>query len=172
MRIAGPTVLLAAVLASGCAYDFVRYGGGLGDVRTVAIVTPRNEAFEPGIEYVVADALRREFLRRGAVRIVDDPAAADLVLRGLVPPLETRGRSFSSVVLALEYELSLTLELRAVRADGSAVAIDPAALRETEIYVASADLEATRKNRDEAVRRLAGVVAGRVHDVLAERLAP
>jgi hypothetical protein len=76
------------------------------------------------------------------------------------------------VVLALEYELTLRVELHATRADGSAVDVDSRALNETERYLASADVEAQRKNRDEALRRAASVVASRVYDALAVKLAP
>jgi hypothetical protein len=161
---------LAACLALGCGYKLVRYGGSLGDVRSVSVRTPVNDSFEPGIEYVVADALRREFLRRGAVRLTDDPQQADLVLGGRVLPISTSGRGFSSVVLTLEYEITLALDLHAQRSDGSELGIDPQALRETERYLASADVEATRKNREEALHRLSSVLAGRVHDALYEAL--
>ena len=159
-------VLFAACL--GCGYTLVGYDAGFGDFGTVAIQTPSNESFEPGVEYVVADALRREFLRRGAVRVVDDPGAADLVLGGSVRDVRTSGRSFSSVVFTLEYELVLTLDLEARRSDGTPLPIGPRSLQEAELYLASADVEATRKNREEAIRRLTRVLAQRVHESLLE----
>jgi hypothetical protein len=161
-------LLLLLAAASGCGYSVVGYGAGFDGIRTVAIQTPANDSFVPGVEYVVADALRREFLRRGAVRIVDDPAAADLVLGGAVSRVESAGRSFSSVVFSLEYELVLVVDIEARRADGEDLAIGPRSLRESEYYLASADQEATRKNRDEALRRVAAVLAQRVHDSLFE----
>ena len=161
--------LLALLAASlGCGYSLVGYEAGFGDIRTVAILTPANDSFVPGVEYVVADALRREFLRRGAVRVIDDPDAADLVLGGSVRRVSTSGKSFSSVVFTLEYELVLTLDLEAVRVDGSELPIGKRSLQEAELYLASADVEAMRKNRDEAIRRVAGVLAQRVHDTLFE----
>ena len=51
--------------------------------------TLRNDSYEPGVELLVADALRREFLRRGAFQLTDDPAAADLVVSGSVLPIQT-----------------------------------------------------------------------------------
>ena len=159
-------VLLAASL--GCGYTLVGYDAGLGDFGTVAIQTPANDSFEPGVEYLVADALRREFLRRGAVRVVDDPGAADLVLGGSVRDVRTSGRSFSSVIFTVEYELELTLDLEARRSDGTPLPIGPRSLREAEYYLASADVEATRKNRSEAIRRLTKVLAQRVHESLLE----
>lgn len=163
-------VVLCAWLVAGCGYAFVRYDGGLGEVRSVAVNTPRNDSYEPGVEFVVADALRREFLRRHGVRLVEDPAGADLVISGRVLPIRSNSRSFSSVILALEYELTLALELHATKADGSELAIDPRATSETERYLASADVEALQKNRQEALRRAAALLAGRVYDALYETL--
>ena len=162
--------MLCAWLVAGCGYAFVRYDGGLGEIRTVAVNTPRNDSYEPGAEFVVADALRHEFLRRRGVRLVEDAAGADLVISGRVLSIEARGSSFSSVVLALEYELTLAVELHAMKADGSEVAIDPRATSETERHLASADVEAMRKNRQEALRQAAALLAGRVYDALYETL--
>jgi hypothetical protein len=164
-------VLLVSFCVS-CGYGFVRYGGKLGDVRKVVIETPRNDSTDPGLEFVVADALRREFLRRRGARVIEDAAQADLVLSGSVRSLGERGEAFSSVVLAIEYQLSMELELSARRPDGSEVPIDPRAQRETETYLSSPDLEAQRKNREEAVRHLAATLASRVYDSLYESLTP
>jgi hypothetical protein len=161
-------LLLLLAAGSGCGYSLVGYSAGFDGIRTVAIETPENDSFVPGVEYVVADALRREFLRRGAVRVVDDPAAADLVLGGAVSRVKSSGRSFSSVVFSLEYELLLVLEIEARRADGQEIAIGERSLREREYFLASADIEATRKNRDEALRRIAAVLAKRIHETLFE----
>lgn len=161
-----------ALSGSGCGYSMVRYRGALGDVRRIAIQTLENDSYDPGLDLVVTDALVREFARRGALVVVEDPSQADLVIGGRVLPLRTGGRSFSSVLLTLEYQVTLTLELEVQRRDGSLVKIDPTAQSESELFVASADLEATRKNRDEALRRVSALLAGRVHDALFERLMP
>jgi Lipopolysaccharide-assembly len=164
---------LSGLLAlSGCGYSFVRYGSGLGDVRRVAIRGLSNDSFEPGVEMLVSDALAREFLRRGALRLVSDPETADLVISGAVKSVRVKRRSFSSVLFALEYEVRLELALSLARRDGTPVPIDPNALSESERFLGSSDLEVTRTNRQEALRRLAGVLAGRVHDALYERSAP
>ncbi|HSJ95709.1 MAG TPA: LPS assembly lipoprotein LptE [Myxococcota bacterium] len=167
-------VLLVAWLAlgAGCAgYRLVGAQTGLGDVRRVAVEPLANHSYEPGIERLVTDALVREFQRRGGASVVRSPAGADLVLSGAVQPLVTRSRSFSSVELALEFEVELAVELVAKRPDGSLVDIDRSVLRDWELYLASADVEVERKNRDEALRRLSALLATRVHDALSERLA-
>jgi len=163
---------IACLAALGCGYTPVRYADALGDAKTVAIVGLGNETFEPGVELLVSDALSREFLRRGALRMVEDPARADLVISGAVAKLGVSRKSFSSISLALEYELRLTLALKVARRDGTLVPLDPSAQTETERYVASADVEAERTHREEALRRLSSLLAGRVHDALFERIAP
>ena len=170
-------ILLVACVAApwislGCGYQPVRYADALGDAKTVAIAGLRNETFEPGLEMLVSDALAREFLRRGALRMVEDSARADLVISGAVAKLGVARKSFSSVSLALEYELELALALNVARRDGTLVPLDVTSQRETERYVASADVEVERTHREEARRRLAGLLAGRVHDALFERVAP
>ena len=129
---------------AGCAYHFVRYEGGLGEVHSVSIRSLRNDSYESGVDRVVSEALRREFLRRGAVEVIDDPAAADLVLSGSVERVSIEGRSFDSVILALEYQLTLDIDLQATTRDGTRRAIDAKSMVETERNLASADVEATR----------------------------
>ena len=116
------TLVFMVCAAAGCGYQLVDYARPEGGTRRVALPTLRNDSYEPGIELLVADALRREFLRRGAFQLIEDPEAADMVISGSVPPLLTTSTSFSSAVLALEFQVSLTLVLQAKRADGSEVA--------------------------------------------------
>ncbi len=164
--------LVGGVLFSACGFRPLPYGGGGGPAPTkVAIQNFANDSFEPGIEFTFTDAIYREFLRRGDLRVVDDPAAADLVLTARIQPLRTRSRSFSSVKLALEYEVTVQLDLEVRRVDGSAVSLDPGMLQTSEFYLASADVEVLRKNRQEALRRMADILAMRIHDALYIQVA-
>lgn len=147
-----------------CSY---RLAGDWGSgATTVSIVTLENDSVEAGVERIVSRALRKEFGRRGGARLVGDPNAADLIIRGRVLPLYTSSNSFSTVALAVEYQVRMTLSLRVEDRAGAAIAIGPYALSETEFYLASADAEASRKNRQEALRRIADVLAARIHDAI------
>ena len=156
----------------GCGYKFIDYSEPIADLGSVAIQTFKNESYEPGVEFVVADALRREFLRRGAVVLVDDAIDADLVVSGVVEPIVTRARSFSTIALALEWEATLQLVVYAERSGGIRTRLDEDATLATERYLASADIEATRQNRDEAIRTMASNLAAHVHDMLYELYLP
>jgi hypothetical protein len=167
-------VALAALAVSGCfaGYEIVRYENALGDVRTISVRGLANETFEPGVEAIVSDAIVGEFIRRGALDVVDDTATADLVLEGAVEDIFIQSRTFSSIQFALEYAVTLKLRLEVKRRDGTKVELDDRTLQESELYFASADVETMRKNREEAVRRVSMILAGRLHDSLFERSVP
>ena len=167
------SLIACAVLgAAGCSnYRLVRTDEALGPVRRVAVQTLQNHSFEPGIEAMVSDALRSEFQRGGGIVVVGDPARADLVLSGTVLELVTTARSFSAVAFGLEYQVEMRLALTARRTDGTRIDLDPSALRDWELYLTSSDVEAERKNRDEALRRLSTVLAERTREFLSDRLS-
>ena len=161
--------LLAPGLAFGCGYSWVGSSAdGAAGLGRVAVQTPENASGEPGVERLVAEALRREVVRRAGAQLVEDAGRADWVVSGRVLPLRVAAASLSPAVLTLEYELTLSLDLRARAADGTEVTGDPRALRETERYLSSADFEAQRKNRGEALRRVCRVLADRFLDRLDE----
>jgi Lipopolysaccharide-assembly len=159
-------VLVMPLLA--CGYSWVG-AGGPGALGRVVVQTPHNASAEGGIEWIVADALRREVLRRADARLSEDPDTADWVVSGTVLPIRETPSAFSSVVLALEYELTLSLDLRVRTPSGEEVVMDPRDLSESERYLASADVEAQRKNRDEALHRVSRLLAERFLDALSER---
>ncbi len=134
--------ILAPVLAgSGCGYQIVRYRDALGDARRVAIVGLENDSFEPGLDSMVSDAISREFLRRGALKVVSDPETADLIVTGTVERLQTRSEAFSTIEFVLEFRVTMRLDLRVERGDGTRIRIGGRALRESEFYQASAGVK-------------------------------
>jgi hypothetical protein len=165
--------VLAPLLAiSGCGYQLVRYQDALGDTRRVAIYGLVNDSFEPGLDSLVSDAIGREFTRRGALEVVSDPELADLIITGSIARVRTRPTSFSSIQFVLEFRVGMTLNLEVQRPDGTELPIGRRVLSARELYQASADVEVTRTNRKEALRRLAGILAARFHDALFEQLIP
>jgi hypothetical protein len=92
------------------------------------------------------------------------------VVSGRIVGVETQARSLSSVVLVLEYQTSVTLELRAMR--GEEVVVADTRLVESERHLASSDVEAQRKNREEALGRVASLLAARFLDRLGDEATP
>jgi len=137
--------------------------GAASSIR-IAVLALRAESSEPWLDREVGDALRREFDLRGRFELVNDPARADYVLRGKILPVQLVGNSFSSFVVALEYKVTLSLVLELVRASGDIIRLSPRALSESDIYLASLDIEVSRTNKREAVRHLSDLLAVRVAD--------
>ena len=71
------------------------------------------------------------------------------------------GNSFSSFFVALEYKVTLSLVLELVRASGDIIRLSPRALSESDIYLASPDIEVSRTNKREVVRHLSDLLAVR-----------
>lgn len=169
---AGLGILVTALLLGGCGYQFTRYREPGAQAPRLFLRTLENDTAEPRVELIFTEALRREVLRRGALRLVTDEAAADYRVSGSVAHLQTRGRSFSSTVLALEYTLEMEIDLRIRDRDGAAIQLDQRSLSTSEVFLASADVEAGRKNRRETLMRVSEVLAGRIVDALDQVAFP
>jgi hypothetical protein len=159
--------IVALLLVVDCGYAFVG-SSGAHSLGRVVVQTPENGSGHAGVEFVVADALRREVLRRAGAQLIEDEASADWVVSGKVLPMSVKPASLSPVVLTLEYQLSLQLDLHARARDGREVKGDDRELQETERFLSSSDAEAQRKNRREALRRVSRVLAARFLDRLDE----
>lgn len=156
--------------ASGCGYRLIQYGSADESAPSISIITLTNDSDVPGLELMVSEAIRRTVTNRGGLRLVNDPGNADFVLRGRVLPVEIQGRTFTGVVLALEYSAEMQIEIAVSDDSGTRLKIRAQDLTATELYLASADLEAGRKNREEALRRLSQLLAMRIHDVMDREL--
>lgn len=170
-----PTILLVTFAATffACGYHSTlgpaagepgTIGAADGPRASITVVALRSDSPEPWLDRIVTDALRREFGGRARLRLIDDPDAAELKVSGRIRPLDIASRSFSSFVAALEYSLTLALDLEVRLPDGDVVKLDPIMLSETESYLASPDIEVTRTNRLEALRRISDLLASRVAD--------
>jgi len=158
---------LAPLAGAGCGY---RLAGASGDPVPVSVGTLTNDTAEPGVELVLGAALRRELERAGGFRLVERAVPAAYAVRGRVTGVETLGRTFTPGVRALEYTLTVHLELAVTAPGGRPVPLDPFAMRAVDVYFASTDVEIGRKNRDEALRRLAAMLAARIRRELERDL--
>lgn len=167
---------VSLILTASCGYRSqlgdAGSGGGLSGNQSphsneptrVAVLSLRNDSPEPWLDRIVADAMRREIESRAIFDLMNDPDGADFVVRGRIRPLDTRSQSFSRFVAALEYGLTLELDLEVVLASGNIVRLDSRTLTESDVYLASPDIEVTRTNRLEVLRRLSDILAVRLAD--------
>jgi len=132
----------------------------------LAVIALRNDSPEPWLDRIVTDSMRREMDSRGGFDLVNDPEDADLVIRGRIQPLDIRAESYSSFVAAVEFGLTLALDLEVVRRGGDIVRLDSAMLSESDVYIASGDIEVSRTNRLELLRHLSDLLSARVADSL------
>ena len=185
-------LVLAILFVSGCGYRSQlsgapamtrasrqdpaggRAGEDIPQITRIAVLALRNDSPEPWLDRILTDAMRREIGARSTFDFVNNPNRADIVLRGRIQPVDTQSKSFSRFVAALEYNLTLRLDLEVVLASGDIVRLDSRMLSESDVYLASSDIEITRTNRLEVLRRLSDVLASRVADSieLIERPIP
>jgi outer membrane lipopolysaccharide assembly protein LptE/RlpB len=83
-------VMMACVVPAGCGYHVAGRSANIpAEWRTLAIPAFKNDTTHDRIEQIFTEAVIREFLTRTKYHIIQDPAAADAVLRGEVLSIET-----------------------------------------------------------------------------------
>jgi hypothetical protein len=88
-------VLCACVAVSGCGYTYAT-SHLTDDYSTIAVPAFKNKSFEPDIQILITNQLIRELQADGRLRIVDNPASADLVLTGDVTGFEAQAISLNT----------------------------------------------------------------------------
>ena len=163
--------IVAVGMILGCGYRPLDPRAGLpSGVDRVQLEPLENRSNVTGLEQMISDALAEEFSRRGQIQpVYADEATADaLRLGGVIRKAEIRPSALSPVGLALELEITLTVELDLVRAgDGTAVWEDYSVVL-TERFLGSQDPGVHDSNRLEALRRMSLELAGRVADALIQ----
>ncbi|UCD58174.1 MAG: LptE family protein, partial [Candidatus Hydrogenedentota bacterium] len=89
------TTLCICMSLLGCGYS-VAHTRLSEDYHTIAVPAFGNRSFEPEIQIRVTNFLIRELEADGRFRVVNDPAAADLVLRGTITDFDAHAISFST----------------------------------------------------------------------------
>ncbi len=154
-----------------CGYRPLEPTAGLpSNVERIQLEPLENRSNVPGLEQMISDALAEEFSRRGQIQPVysDEPGGDALRLGGVIRDAEIRPSALSPVGLALELEISLTVELDLVRAGDGSLVWDDYAVVLTERFLGSQDPGVHDSNRIEALRRMSVELAGRVADALIQ----
>ena len=135
-------VLMAAGLAlqygSGCGYRFVGESSLLPkDAQTIFVEPFVNRSRDVGMEKELATALRSEFYRRGPLRLVDQSDLADVIVSGVIRPLENNVASVNGKDEALQYSSAMIVDVTLRRREPNVVLWRGDGIRLTELYAGS-----------------------------------
>ena len=122
----------------GCGYQFVTDNPLLPkDARTIFIEPFVNRSRDVGLEKELATAMRSEFYRRGPLKVADRPELADLIVSGVIRPLENTVTSVNGVDEALQYASVMTVDMALRRREPSVILWRGDGIRLSELYAGS-----------------------------------
>jgi hypothetical protein len=132
-------VLALCLFANGCGYQFVGNGALLPkEARTVFVESFVNRSRDVGIEKEIATALRGEFYRRGPLRVVDQFELADVILTGVVRPVDTNTvASVNGKDEALQYYAVLLIDVSLRQRESNTLIWRADAMRLSDLYAGS-----------------------------------
>jgi hypothetical protein len=155
-----------ALMGLACGYRQLAVPDDLGGDIEIRML--ENRSNEPGLEKMLQDAVAEEFRRRGELEPRFGTTSSGLVFDGVVREVLVHTTAFSSVALALEDEVEVVLDVSIERSPSGAVVWQRNGWTESERFTASADAQTYDSNRSQALRRLASLFAGRIHDELLQ----
>ena len=164
--------LAAAAALSACGYRPIGGRGFFGpDVKTIEVVAFENQSREPGLPHLIAQAMSEEFARRGWLdpKPEGEIASPDLIMRGVVHSALVHSSSFSKGGFVLESTIDVDVDVSVQRAATGQVLLQHPAMREHEVFLASADPQVYQSNKEQALRRMSSALAERVQDELFQK---
>jgi hypothetical protein len=110
--------VLVCLTACACGYTFAATPLS-NQYATIAVPAFKNQTFEPDLQIRFNNILVRELENDGRLKLVDDPAAADLVLRGALTAFDPRAASLirDDDIGQFRITIAATATLQAVDAD-------------------------------------------------------
>jgi len=143
--IAMTTVVL---LGSGCGYYFTGDHVGLPpEIRSVSMGTIVNHSREPGLDKILAFAFEREIVIRRQLRLEQDPGAGDARLSAIIQELRLRPVGFNPKDQAVQYEMTLVLDLALTRQSDGKTIWETRGLLEVDEYATSATVVVTSSSQ-------------------------
>ncbi len=131
-------VLAALALQSGCGYRFVADSSLLPkDARTIFVEPFINRSRDVGLENELASAMRGEFYRRGPLQVVNQPELADVIVSGVIRPLENTVVSVNSSDEVLQYLSAMIVDMTLRQRETNVILWRADAIRLSEFYAGS-----------------------------------
>jgi outer membrane lipopolysaccharide assembly protein LptE/RlpB len=158
--------LLMGVLFSACGYHFAEKGGFPGDAERLFVKVLENKTQETGVESILTAALLDELTLRKTDELARGIDDADVVLSGAVNLVTIQTISSSEPDVASERRVTVSLDLKLTKKDGSIVwaAKD---LSDFEEYLVDTDPQRTDANRRNAI----GVLSKRIAERAVNRFS-
>ena len=158
--------LLMGVLFSACGYHFAEEGGFPGDTERLFVKVLENKTQETGVESIVTAALLNELTLRKTDELARGIDDADVVLSGVVNLVTINTISVSEPNVADERRVTVSIDLKLTKKDGSIVwaAKD---LSDFEEYLVDTDPQRTGANRRNAI----GVLSKRIAERTVNRFS-
>ncbi len=143
-----------------CGYRFAEEGRFPGDTERLFVKVLENKTQETGVESIITAALLNELTLRKTDQLASGIDDADVVLSGIVRRVSIRTISESEPDVADERRVTVSVDLKLTKKDGSIVwtAKD---LSDFEEYRVDTDTQKTDANRTDAIRVLSRRIAER-----------
>lgn len=159
-------LLITAMTVVGCGYRFAGEGRLPGDVTRVFVSLYENRTSESGIETCFTDDMTYEFMRSGAVKVVDQDGA-DAVLTGVIRSLQVDTVAHQGVHSSLERRVTLAVDIQMVDRSGRMIWRAEDVSEEEEFAVEDEKL-GTEQNRRKAIETISEKIAETVYNRLTE----
>jgi hypothetical protein len=101
-------LLAGLLLIFGCGYQFVGRASGLPpEIRRIAFPTFENDTFEPLLDERLTEAVKKGFMARPRLQVVNSTYDADAVFKGRIKSFHLVPLSFDSQNEAAEYRVKI-----------------------------------------------------------------
>jgi hypothetical protein len=153
-------ILFIGMLCCACGYRFAEEGGFPGDTERLFVKVLENKTQETGVEGILTAALLNELTLRKTDELASGIDDADVVLSGVVNQVTIMTISQSKPDVADERRVTVGVDLKLTKKDGSIVwaAKD---LSDFEEYRVDTNTEKADANRRNAIRVLSKRIAER-----------
>ncbi len=102
------SLLGGLLLILGCGYQFVGRASALPpEVRKIAVPTFENTTFEPLLDERLTEAIKKGFMARPRLQVVNSTSEADAVLKGKITAFRLTPLSFDPQNQAAEYRVKI-----------------------------------------------------------------
>lgn len=158
---------LCGVLLGACGYRFPGGGGFPENVQHVFVDVLHNRTSETGVENIVTQSLKNEFVLRAKDKMTNDKSDADAILTGVVTNMKIKTIAAAGKNAARQRRVTLRVDLKLTRPAGDIIwAVQ--GLTDNQAYNVTGDKNLTETNRREAIalisRRLAEKILNRWSD--------